>query len=254
VRRSPGFTAGAFLEALTGTDVGLLLELRQRLGVRAPDYSWANTVRLQRALAAANVGYRHVKGLAPTTELRHIQYRAGDCALSMARRSRTSARGDMGSPTQPKRRIGCFAAAPPVRSALCEGLGSAVEHPPADVVAQPLVIEDELANRVRELVALPLAFHSPRRLTFAVRRGSAYGFDRVGGRTELMRGDVGDGPGLASGVRGMSCCSAQVPGCTHGVAAGRASRHHRDLAPRPGARLLDRLTGPWVVGSNGLEE
>jgi uncharacterized protein (DUF488 family) len=71
-----GFTAGAFVEKLTG--VGLLLDLRQRRGVRGPDYSWANSVRLQHTLAAAGIDYRHVKDLAPTTELRQLQYREDD--------------------------------------------------------------------------------------------------------------------------------------------------------------------------------
>jgi uncharacterized protein (DUF488 family) len=73
-----GFTAGAFVEKLTGGGVGLLLDLRQRRGVRGPDYSWANSARLQRSLAAADVAYRHVKDLAPTTELRQLQYREDD--------------------------------------------------------------------------------------------------------------------------------------------------------------------------------
>ena len=73
-----GFTAEAFLEKLTDAGVGVLLDLRQRRGVRGPDYSWANSVRLQRALAEADIGYRHVKELAPTTELRQLQYREDD--------------------------------------------------------------------------------------------------------------------------------------------------------------------------------
>jgi uncharacterized protein (DUF488 family) len=73
-----GFAAEIFLEKLTGGDVGLLLDLRQRRGVRGPDYSWANAVRLQRALAEADIGYRHVTGLAPTTALRQLQYREDD--------------------------------------------------------------------------------------------------------------------------------------------------------------------------------
>ncbi len=73
-----GSTAGAFLDELAGAGVGLLLDLRQRRGVRGPDYPWANSVRLQRALAAAGIGYRHVKELAPTTELRRLQYREDD--------------------------------------------------------------------------------------------------------------------------------------------------------------------------------
>jgi uncharacterized protein (DUF488 family) len=73
-----GFTAGAFVEQLADGGVGLLLDLRQRRGVRGPDYSWANSARLRRALAAAGIGYRHVRELAPTTELRRLQYREDD--------------------------------------------------------------------------------------------------------------------------------------------------------------------------------
>lgn len=73
-----GFAAAPFLEKLAGAGVGLLLDLRQRRGVRGPEYSWANAARLQHALVAAQVGYRHVKELAPTTELRQLQYRADD--------------------------------------------------------------------------------------------------------------------------------------------------------------------------------
>lgn len=82
-----GFAAEAFLDTLTAADVGLLLDVRQRRGVRGPDYSWANSGRLQRALAAAGIGYRHVKELAPTTELRQLQYRE-DERLGVGKRSR----------------------------------------------------------------------------------------------------------------------------------------------------------------------
>jgi uncharacterized protein (DUF488 family) len=84
-----GFTAGTFLDELTGAGVGLLLDLRQRRGVRGPDHSWANSVRLQRALAAADVDYRHVKDLAPTTELRRLQYREDD-RRGVGRRNRVA--------------------------------------------------------------------------------------------------------------------------------------------------------------------
>ncbi len=73
-----GFTAEAFLEELTRTAVGLLLDLRQRRGVRGPEYAWANSARIQSALTAAGIGYRHVKELAPTTEMRRLQYREDD--------------------------------------------------------------------------------------------------------------------------------------------------------------------------------
>src|SRR3989441_13217959 len=82
---------------------------------------------------------------------------------------------------------------------------SAVEHRPADFVPQPLVIEYELANRLRELVALPPAFESPSALALSFRRGSTCGLDRIGGRAELVRGDVCHDRRLACSERGMAC-------------------------------------------------
>ena len=84
-----GFAAATFLEKLTGAGVGLLLDLRQRRGVRGTDYSWVNSAQLQLALAAADVAYRHVKDLAPTTELRHLQYREDD-RRGVGKRNRTA--------------------------------------------------------------------------------------------------------------------------------------------------------------------
>ena len=43
--------------------------------------------------------------------------------------------------------------------------------------AQPLVAEDELANRLRELVALPQALKAPRAVTHSFRRGSMRGLE-----------------------------------------------------------------------------
>ena len=84
-----GFTAAAFLEALKRADVRVLLDVRQRRGVRGPEYAWANSARLQRALAEAGIEYRHHKELAPTTELRRLQY-AEDDRLGVGKRSRTA--------------------------------------------------------------------------------------------------------------------------------------------------------------------
>ena len=70
-----GFTAQAFMDALREADVHQLLDVRQRRGVRGREYAWANARRLQAALADAGIGYRHHPELAPTTELRQLQYR-----------------------------------------------------------------------------------------------------------------------------------------------------------------------------------
>lgn len=64
-----------------------VLDVRQRRGVRGPEYAWANSARLQEALAQAGIGYRHHKELAPTTELRRLQYRE-DARAGVGKRSR----------------------------------------------------------------------------------------------------------------------------------------------------------------------
>ena len=83
-----GFTAETFLERLRGADVGQLLDVRQRRGVRGSDYAWANSACLQAALVEADIEYCHHKELAPTTELRQLQYREDD-RRGVGKRSRT---------------------------------------------------------------------------------------------------------------------------------------------------------------------
>jgi len=83
-----GWTLERFLDGLRDADVGLLVDVRQRRGVRGREYAWANAQRLQRALADAGIAYSHHKELAPTTELRQIQYREDD-RLGVGKRSRT---------------------------------------------------------------------------------------------------------------------------------------------------------------------
>lgn len=82
-----GFDGDSFLERLRRADVRLLFDVRQRRGVRGPDYAWANSRRLQAALAEAGIAYRHHHELAPTTELRHLQY-AEDDRQGVGKRSR----------------------------------------------------------------------------------------------------------------------------------------------------------------------
>ncbi|MDQ6915678.1 MAG: DUF488 domain-containing protein [Actinomycetota bacterium] len=82
-----GFTAEAFLAALRTAGVVEVLDVRQRRGVRGSEYAWANSARLQRALAEAGIAYRHHKKLAPTTELRQVQYRE-DARRGVGKRSR----------------------------------------------------------------------------------------------------------------------------------------------------------------------
>jgi uncharacterized protein (DUF488 family) len=73
-----GFDAESFLRRMRDADVRVLLDVRQRRGVRGPEYAWANSVRLQAALAEAGIAYEHHLELAPTTELRQLQYAEDD--------------------------------------------------------------------------------------------------------------------------------------------------------------------------------
>jgi uncharacterized protein (DUF488 family) len=82
-----GFDQASFLEAIRGADVRLFLDVRQRRGVRGREYSWANSQRLQAALDEAGIAYRHHPELAPTTELRRLQY-AEDARRGVGKRSR----------------------------------------------------------------------------------------------------------------------------------------------------------------------
>jgi uncharacterized protein (DUF488 family) len=83
-----GFDREEFLATLEGAGVTIVLDVRQRRGVRGARYAWANSKRLQGALAEAGIGYAHLPELAPTTELREAQYRE-DARRGEGKRSRT---------------------------------------------------------------------------------------------------------------------------------------------------------------------
>jgi uncharacterized protein (DUF488 family) len=76
-----------FLDKLQRHRVAMVVDVRQRRGVRGREYAWANSRRLQAALEKAGIRYQHVLELAPTTELRQLQYRE-DARLKVGKRSR----------------------------------------------------------------------------------------------------------------------------------------------------------------------
>jgi uncharacterized protein (DUF488 family) len=72
------FDAETFLKRLQAAGIELLVDVRQRRGVRGPKFAWANAQRLQALLTGAGIAYSHHLELAPTTELRQLQYREDD--------------------------------------------------------------------------------------------------------------------------------------------------------------------------------
>jgi uncharacterized protein (DUF488 family) len=138
-----GFSAERFLETLRSANVRQLLDVRQRRGVRGPAYAWANAGRLQAALEREGIEYRHHKELAPTTELRHLQYRE-DEKLGVGKRSRVEL-----APEYVER----------YTSEILDrvDLGPIVEGMPADGLAALFCVERDPAACHRSLIAARLA-------------------------------------------------------------------------------------------------
>ena len=138
-----GLDLDRFLETLAEADVGPVLDIRQRRGVRGSEYAWANATRLQAALVDAGIAYRHHPELAPTTELRQLQY-AEDARRGEGKRSRTVL-----APAYVER----FR-----REILDEAnLDRVVEVMPEDAVTALLCVEQDPAACHRSLVAEALA-------------------------------------------------------------------------------------------------
>ena len=83
-----GADLDSFLATLKKAKVDLILDVRQRRGVRGTQYVWANAKRLEAELREAGIVYQHVPELAPTTSMREAQYEA-DAARGEGKRSRT---------------------------------------------------------------------------------------------------------------------------------------------------------------------
>ena len=111
-----------------------------------------------------------------------------------------------------------------------------------------MVVQDEFANGIRELFALPATFDPAGAVTVAFGDGGALCLDRVGGGAELVRGNMRHHCRLAGRKCGVSSGAIQVSGRSHGMTTRRAGRRHRDLAVRPGTNLFDRVTRPGIRG------
>lgn len=117
--------------------------MRQRRGVRGARYAWANSRRLQEALAEQAIAYSHHRELAPTTQLRRLQY-AADERNRVGKRSRAVL-----DPQYVERYV---------REILDEaGLDRLVDELPADRTTALLCVEAEPEACHRSLIARRLA-------------------------------------------------------------------------------------------------
>lgn len=131
-----------FLETLRRHRVVIVVDVRQRRGVRGREYAWANSLRLQAALEQAGIQYRHIPELAPTTELRQLQYREDD-RLKVGKRSRVELAEAYRSRY--------------LREVLDQvDLGTVLESLPDDAVSALLCVEDDARACHRSLIAMRL--------------------------------------------------------------------------------------------------
>jgi uncharacterized protein (DUF488 family) len=83
-----GFNREGFFAALEEAGADLFLDVRQRRGLRGPQYAFANATALTGELQARGIAYRYERGLAPDDEIRVVQHEA-DAAAGTTKARRT---------------------------------------------------------------------------------------------------------------------------------------------------------------------
>lgn len=83
-----GFEPEQFFSALEDAGADVFLDIRQRRGLRGSRYAFANVSRLTAELERRGIAYRHLKELAPDSDIRDLQ-RQADAAAGTMKSSRT---------------------------------------------------------------------------------------------------------------------------------------------------------------------
>src|SRR6478752_469868 len=134
------------------------------------------------------------------------------------------------------------------------GAASDLEHEPAQLVAEPLVVEHELADPVGQATTLPRALPTSDGFALGLGRCGLRRPDRVRRGPELVGRHMAHRGGLGGGIRRVPCRPAQVARGGVRVAGGRARLAPRDLATGPRASEVDRPARTVVVRPLRLEE
>ena len=83
-----GHSKEGFFKSLKDNGVDILVDIRQRRGMRGKSYSFLNSNALQTELSRQGIAYIHIKNLAPTDEVRNAQ-KEEDKKYAENKRSRT---------------------------------------------------------------------------------------------------------------------------------------------------------------------
>lgn len=80
-----GHSETSFFDKLAKNRIELLIDIRQRRGMRGRTYSFLNATKLQEKLSEIGVAYLFLKELAPTTEVRNVQHSADEVSRQTKR-------------------------------------------------------------------------------------------------------------------------------------------------------------------------
>lgn len=83
-----GFTERNFFSSIQNAGIDCFVDVRQRRGMRGSKYSFLNSNYLQNKLLDMNVKYIHEKNLAPTSDIRAIQFER-DRSSGLSKRDRS---------------------------------------------------------------------------------------------------------------------------------------------------------------------
>ena len=84
-----GFSEDEFFDKLTDNEIDLFIDIRARRGMRGSRYKFVNSAYLQAQLKERGIHYAHLKELAPTKEIRALQWQA-DKREKTRKRERTA--------------------------------------------------------------------------------------------------------------------------------------------------------------------
>jgi uncharacterized protein (DUF488 family) len=123
----------------------VVLDVRRRRASGGREHAWANSLRLQAALRETQIGYRHLPELAPTTELRRLQYRE-DALVGAGKRDRDRLAPSTCASTRPRSASGSTSRRP-------------AELLPPEGRSALMCVERDAAACHRSLIAARLAEH-----------------------------------------------------------------------------------------------
>jgi hypothetical protein len=95
-----------------------------------------------------------------------------------------------------------------LRKCSMPGYGSAIEYEPADVVSQPLIVQNKITNCIRQLLTLPLTFQATCLVPFPLHNSCPYSPYCIGGCAQLMCRNMRYCSSLSGGIGGLSCSAA----------------------------------------------